>query len=149
MLGEPESQQYHGYSNYPVCPKVIHKTKGYGNIRMGNHAVRMKNPVMIRSTDINLYHYSNTNYRRYEEKILRYLESVPLMKKGIAIHMRAPVDAYKKGTLKEIYEKGFNNKEEHEFLMRHGIISIDPSVYNFLKYKGLLPVWTRNEEVEQ
>lgn len=120
-----------------MCPKVIHKTKGYRSILPGNHDIDLKNKKAIVSADINLYHYHIKNYKFYEAKVVKWEETLKYIPDFSCKHIRTLLDLYQNGKLKENYESDFGDKKR-EFLIEHGVVTIDPSVYNFLKYTEIL-----------
>lgn len=121
----------------PLCRKVIHRTKGFVRILMGNHAVRMANQIEVESADIRLYHYHIKNYKGYEAKILRWLEAAKLMPDGHGGHVKAMIKLYEEGKLQSDYNEKYSS-EMKSFLMEHGVVIIDPSVINFMKYHKIL-----------
>lgn len=123
--------------NMKTCTKVIHKTEGFISIIKGNHNVTMKNQKMIVPSDITCYHYHVKNYKEYEEKTKRWIETLKYLPKMYCGHLRRNLELFNNGKLKEEYEKLYN-KEERETLTQLGAVSIDLSVYNFLKWKGLI-----------
>lgn len=131
-LDFPENFNPYGEIANPGCVKVIHKTNGYKSIYDGNHDVLMKNRVKIQSADINLYHYHIKNYKGHEGKVLRWLDAAHTIEEGGGVHVKNMIERYKQGKLKEDYEKLYN-PETLDFLIQNGIVTIDPSVSNFLK----------------
>ncbi len=120
-----------------LCPKVIHQTKGNPLVSMGNHSVIINNPIIVGACDIKLYHYHIRNYKKFIEKIMRYIDTAPLMKQGMGWHMKEMIRLYKEGRLRDMYDSKYG-KERREFLLSQGIAQIDHSVYNFLKYKNIM-----------
>lgn len=120
------------------CTKVIHNTADYLAISMGNHNVNMMNKKMLTSSDITLYHYHIKSYKGLEEKVLNWLEAAKLMPEGIGTHMKKLIELYQNGNLRKDYDSKYG-KEMKEFLTKNGVVTIDPSVANFIKYKGYLP----------
>lgn len=114
--------------------KVIHKTKGYKQIFMGNHRVQMKNKKEKFCPYIKPYHYLVRNYEHFEQKVIkggRAFENYPDKVKGE--HWRRWYAMYQQGKLKEAYEKEFaiNSLDK---LTDYGIVARDNSVYNYLKH---------------
>lgn len=138
-LGIYEDPKYSGFieNGLPFCRKVIHKTKGYKKIVLGNHFVHMKNKKEIQTIDINLYHFHIQNYKNYEKKIKRYLTSVKDLAPHIAIHMKYMISLYENGKLKQNYYTQYND-EIRDFLINNGTIIIDKSLAFFLKWKGIM-----------
>lgn len=118
------------------CSKVIFATKDFKKAHIGNHWVEMKNSSYVISSNINLYHYHIRNYKGYEEKIIRYLDSARLMPEGQGTHMKEYIELYKSGKLKEDYDNKYG-KEMLDFLLNEGVVVIDKSVSNFLKLHNL------------
>lgn len=119
------------------CTKVIHKTDGFISIKDGNHNVEMKNQKMITPSDIVYYHYHIKNYQEYEAKTKRWTDSLKHTPKGMNNHLKRNLELYKQGKLKEDYENKYGETRRN-FLIEQGAISIDLSVYNFLKWKGFI-----------
>jgi hypothetical protein len=101
---------------------------------MGNHDVVMKNKKLIQIEDIRLYHYHIRNYKQWEEKILRYLDTE--MPQNCGTHMLQMIEMYKSGKLRENYEQRYGENIRN-FLIQEGAVSIDKSVSNFLRYKNI------------
>lgn len=118
------------------CTKVIHNTADYIAISMGNHDVNMINKKMLTSSDINLYHYHIKNYNELEAKVFRWLDSAKFMPDGMGTHMKKLIELYQNGNLRKDYDAKYGKKMKN-FLMKNGVVTIDPSVANFLQYKGI------------
>lgn len=119
------------------CTKVIHKTDDFVSIKDGNHGVVMKNQKMITPYDIVYYHYHVKNYKEYELKVRRWEEALKYTPKGMNKHLKRILDLYKQGKLKEDFENKYG-ETRRKFLIEQGAVSIDLSVYNFMKWKGLI-----------
>jgi hypothetical protein len=115
-----------------ICPKIIHSTKGFITNTDGNHKIKMWNLKQVPCSDIVLYHYHVGTYKGFEAKVSRWMESINHHRNGA--HIREMVELYKAGRLKERFDD-FYGDETREFLFDLGIVTIDKSVYNFLKYK--------------
>jgi len=119
------------------CTKVIHKTRGFKKIADGNHDINMHDRVKCHSADIRLYHYHIRSYEGWERKIRRWTESIARRREGSGEHLKAMVRIYQAGKLREVFDKKYG-LEAREFLLKQGVVTIDPSVPNFLKYKKLI-----------
>ncbi len=136
-LGITNNPLYEEFIGSQGCTKVIHKTRGFVRISDGNHDVFMSHRKKIHSADIRLYHYHIRSYLGWEQKVARWADSVFLLPENQGEHMKHMVNLYKSGKLREEFEKKYGDKMR-EFLMEQGVVSIDPSVRNFLKYKGII-----------
>lgn len=132
MLGIKDKEEYKKYTGSKGCVKVIHKTKGYKKICIGNHYVRMWRKVSVEIPDITLYHYTIKNYNEQVKKLKRYIESIKGIKKGCGIHMIKMIEKYENGTLREDFDNTYSETIRN-FLIEQGVISIDKSVSNFLR----------------
>lgn len=136
QLGLENDERFKEFTGSQGCTKVIHNTKDYKKIHMGNHDVKMKNHNRkMKTSDVLLYHYHIRNYKQQEEKVLRYINTE--MPKNCGTHMLSMIELYKNGKLKENYEKYFGD-EIRNFLIEQGVVSVDKSVSNFLKWKGII-----------
>lgn len=136
-LGIYDGPVFSSLTAFPACPKVIHKASGYKKISDGNHDVRMHFRVKCHSADIRLYHYHIRNYTGWGKKIRNWEKSIFLLPDGQGEHMKNMVRIYQEGRLREEFEKLYG-PEVRDFLIEQGVVTIDPSVPNFLRYKGLL-----------
>lgn len=118
------------------CTKVIHKIKGYKKIYDGNHSVKMYRQKQIYPTNIILYHFHIKNYYEYERKVLRWIDSAHYMPQGVGEHMKRMIMLYKENKLKEQYDIQYGESLRN-FLLNEGVVSIDKSVSNFMKWKGI------------
>lgn len=117
------------------CTKVIHNTKDFKEIYMGNHSIKMRNNKAMQSSTILLYHYHIRNYQQQKEKVLRYIDTqIP---NGGGTHMLNMINLYKQGKLRESYEAQFGARIK-DFLLKEGVIAIDKSVSNFLRWQGII-----------
>lgn len=119
--------------------KVIHKTKGYKKIAMGNHSVEMKQNKEEYNPYIKIYHYMLRNYEHFERKVINggkgYKNYPNLQRTGR--HWRMWYDLYKQGCLKEAYKKEFAFKD-FDKLFDYGVVAKDNSVYSYMKNAGIL-----------
>lgn len=118
------------------CTKVIHKINGYKKIYDGNHSVKVYRQKQIYTTNIILYHFHIKNYYEYERKILRWIDSAHYMPQGVGEHMKRMIMLYKENKLKEQYDIQYGESIRN-FLLNEGVVSIDKSVSNFIKWKGI------------
>ncbi|MFR8206332.1 MAG: hypothetical protein ACLU99_08350 [Alphaproteobacteria bacterium] len=51
--------------------------------------------------------------------------------------MKHMVRLYQAGKLKDEFEQKYGS-QMREYLQKHGVVSNDPSVKNFLRYKGII-----------
>lgn len=51
--------------------------------------------------------------------------------------MKHMVRLYQQGKLREEFDKKYG-PQMRAFLMENGVVSVDPSIYNFLKYKKII-----------
>ncbi len=118
------------------CTKVIHKTKNYKKIAMGNHSVKIKFQKQINSSEISLYHYHVKNYNETTKKITRYIDSAKYMPNGQGNHIKKMIEDYNNGLYREKYNSQYNENIRN-FLLNEGVVSIDKSISNFIKWKGI------------
>ncbi len=130
----PKDGRYTGVNS---CPKVIHKTKSYIRIHVGNHDVSMRFKKILPASDIILFHFSDGNYNDYEAKVKRYMNTF-IQADGVAGgHVKFMIDLYNKGKLKEFYDKQFSS-EILEKLLDIGCVTKNYLLINYLKYKDIL-----------
>ena len=118
--------------------KVIHKTKGYKRIAMGNHRVAMTNKKEEFCPYIKLYHYLVRNYAHFERKVInggKAYENYPDKIRGE--HWRRWYNYYRQGRLKEAYEKEFA-LDKYNQLAQYGVVERDATIYNYLKHNGII-----------
>ena len=137
QLGLKNDERFQEFTGSQGCTKVIHNTKDFKKVSDGNHFAEMRNKKETIPSNINLYHFHIRNYKGYENKVLRWIDSAQHMPEGQGQHMKDMIQMYKKGTLKENYENYFGN-EMREFLIKQGVVTIDKSVSNYLKWKGII-----------
>ncbi len=143
MLGIYDNPKYYAYIDFVdkrrvgPSPKVIHKTEGFLDISMGNHDVKLENKIAVEFSDIILYHYSIKNLKGYESKCLNYKESAKSMPGKMGGHIKYMIQQLETGNAQKHYENMYNDAVR-KFLIENGKISIDYSVYNYLKYLHLL-----------
>ena len=132
-----DDKRFEEFTGSQGCTKVIHKTKGFKNISDGNHSVIMYKQKQINASNITLYHYHIRNYQGYEEKVKRWSNSAKYMPEGQGEHMKHMIELYNQNKLRENYDNYFGI-EMRNFLIEQGVVSIDKSVSNFLKWKGIV-----------
>ena len=136
MLGANNPMLGH-YAGLYCCPKVIHKAKGYKKIEMGNHDVRMFGKKSVTCSNIVLYHLIIRSYPAQIDKLKRYKESINLISKGFGDHTRNMIKLYEEGKLKAEFDKEYG-EDIKNILLKEGVLCIDKSLSNFLKYKGII-----------
>ncbi len=137
MLGVSDNKLYADYIGSQGCTKVIHHTKGFVSVTDGNHGIVMRNRIMCRAAGIRLYHYHIRNFKGYEQKVMRWLSSAPLMPEGQGEHMKEMLRIYERGLLLQDFNKKFS-ADVLENLVRAGVVVNDPSVRNFMVKEGLI-----------
>ena len=118
------------------CTKVIHSTKGNPRCQKGNHSIKMDKLKMISSTDIRLFHYHIKNYEKYVAKVIKWKESVKYKPAGEGEHLKKMIELYDNGKLFDDYNSLYG-EDMRRFLIEQGVVSIDKSVSNFLKFKNI------------
>lgn len=136
MLGTYGNDDFFEYTAPSVCRKVIHKTKGFKSIVDGNHDVIIKGRKEAHPFEITLYHFRVKNYAEYENRAKKWLEAASYMPEGMGWHMKAIITEYKNGSLRQNYEAKYG-KQMRNFLSKQGIVVIDKSVSNFLKFANI------------
>lgn len=119
------------------CTKVIHKTSGNPKPHKGNHDITIDHKVSIESADIKLFHFHIQNYKKYEAKVKRWIDSVKYKPAGEGEHLKHMVALYNDGKLRADYDAKFG-KDMRDFLIEQGVVSRDLSVSDFLHNKGIL-----------
>ena len=102
----------------------------------GNHDVIMKKKILGNCSDIVLYHYHIANYRRYEDKAKRWSRSAKELTK-VENYLTNIGKLLKENKLRDFYNLYYND-DMKKLLLDKGIIQKDYSVYNFMKYKGII-----------
>lgn len=128
--------RYFSLESIRTCPKVLHATKGYVMNVKGNHDVIMKEKILGNCSDIVLYHYHIANYRRYEDKARRWARSAKDLTKG-ENYLTNIVKLLNENKLRDFYNL-YYNEDMKNLLLDKGVIQKDYSVYNFMKYKGII-----------
>lgn len=136
LLKISSDDRFKEFTGSQGCTKVIHKTKDFKSISDGNHSVSMHRQKQINTSNIVLYHYHIRNYRGYEEKVRRWCDSAKYMPEGQGEHMKHMIELYKQNKLRENYDNYFG-EEMRNFLIEQGVVSIDKSVANFIKWKEI------------
>jgi len=118
------------------CLKSIHNTKDFISSTDGNHFVEMKNQKQVFCANITLYHYMIRDYKSWEAKVLRWIDSAQYLKKHQIGHIQPMIDLYKEGKLKEEYNRLYNNNIRDDKL-NNGYLYIDKNISIFMKHKEL------------
>lgn len=136
VMDDPDFEEYIGFQD---CRKVIHRTRGFCGVCDGNHCVKMVHERRCRVAGIRLYHSHIRNFKGYVDKVRRWHETAKLMPQGKNEHNKRMVSLYEQGeeALRADYERRFGLKMR-EKLLELGVIAKDPSVQNFMQYKGIL-----------
>lgn len=133
-----QDKRFEEFTGSQGCTKVIHKTKGFKRITDGNHSIIMhRKKQLCIASNIVLYHFHIRNYKGYEEKVLRWIDSAQYMPKGQGEHMKHMIELYKQGKLRNNYDSLFGD-EMRSFLLAQGVVAIDKSVANFIRWKGII-----------
>lgn len=104
-------------------PKVIHRTKGYEMIHMGNHKVEMDKLKIRNSKNITIYHYNIRSKERFKQKMLTggaaYARNTELSK-DTGAHWRYFYEGHKDGSLDLDleYDRFIGKKYWDEFLKK-------------------------------
>lgn len=133
ILGNPDYQYLINYNTF----KTIHKTRGFKSVRDGNHSTKMWHRIKSPSADIRLYHYHIRGYKGLEEKVKRWEESIFYLPKEKGGELQVLVESYQQGNLLNEYNKRYG-KEIFELACSQGVVTFDPSVYNFMKHKNII-----------
>ena len=133
----PKNRKFENFNRIIVCPKIIHSTKGFISTTDGNHFIKMNNLKQVPCSNIILYHYHVRNYKGFESKIKRWIDSAKYMPDYQGDHVKEMITIYKEGKLQERFND-FYGEETLNFLTNLGMISIDNAVYNFMEWKGLI-----------
>lgn len=119
------------------CFKVIHNTKDFICSTDGNHFVEMKNLKQVPCANIILYHFHIKNYKGYEAKVLRWIDSAKYMKKHQGLHVKQMIELYQNNELKKDYDEKYNLSKRNE-LLNKGILYNDKNLSLYLKQKGII-----------
>ena len=119
------------------CPKLIHNTKDYICVTDGNHFTKMRNIKQVPCANIILYHFHVKNYKGYEAKVLRWMDSAQYMKDSQGGHVKNMIKLYKEGKLRADYDEKFNEQKRQE-LLENGVLYIDKNLSLYLKDKGII-----------
>lgn len=130
-LGIAQDPNYEDFIGSQGCTKVILRAKDVIRVTDGNHTAKMRWSVKTHSADIRLYHYHIRSYKGMEQKVKRWQSSVFEMPERMGDHMKRMVHLYQDGKLREEFEKKYGNNMRN-FLIENGVVTIDPSVRNFL-----------------
>lgn len=129
--------------------KVIHTAKGYKEIKMGNHEVKMKrlNRKKVSTSQIIIYHFAFRSYQHYEQKVImgtKALNNNPKYAnaKHIGRHTRDNYQKYLDGTLRQAYDLVKETNQKSPLYIKY-----DSKLYDFINngYKSIDSVL----EVEQ
>lgn len=113
-------------------PKVMHRTRGYIQISMGNHKVAMF-PKRSGKSDIRIYHYNIRGRQQFLEKMInggKQLEQNPSKHGGR--HWRYFYGLYKEGKLNEEYDRVIGSRV-FDCLQADGYIHEDHTMADFFK----------------
>lgn len=113
-------------------PKVMHRTRGYIQISMGNHKVAMF-PKRSGKSDIRIYHYNIRGRQQFLEKMInggKQLEQNPSKHGGR--HWRYFYGLYKEGKLNEEYDRVIGSRV-FDRLQADGYIHEDHTMADFFK----------------
>lgn len=136
QLGIANNPDYQYLINYNTV-KSLHKTRGFITVRDGNHTTKMWHRIKSPTANIRLYHYHTRGYKGLEDKVKRWEKSAFFLPPEKMGEMHRWVRSYQEGKLLEEYNKKFG-KEIFELALSHGVVTLDPSVYNFMKYKNII-----------
>ncbi|MGN1152816.1 MAG: glycosyltransferase family 2 protein [Candidatus Gastranaerophilaceae bacterium] len=132
-----EHNKYTEYYEMHSCPKVIHNTKDFISITDGNHFVNMKNYLEISPSDIILYHFHTRSFNALKQKAIKARPTIQAIQdENWGRGWRNFSKLLKNDKLEDFYYKRF--EQYFECLSKVGVISKDLSIYNFLKYRGIL-----------
>lgn len=113
-------------------PKVMHRTKGYIQISMGNHKVAMF-PKRTGTSDVHIYHYNIRGRSQFLEKMInggKQLEQNPSKHGGR--HWRYFYVLYKEGKLNEEYDRVIGTNV-FDRLQADGYIHEDSTMADYFK----------------
>lgn len=113
-------------------PKVMHRTKGYIQISMGNHKVTMF-PKRTGISDVHIYHYNIRGRSQFLEKMInggKQLEQNPSKHGGR--HWRYFYALYKEGKLNEEYDRVIGTNV-FDRLQADGYIHEDSTMADYFK----------------
>lgn len=136
----PDSMQY-GLSLYSLFErqncKVIHRTKGYLQISMGNHKVKMF-PYRAVASSVRVYHYNIRGRVQFVEKMVNGGKQLELHKgRHGGRHWRYFYKLYQEGRLEEEYDKVIG-VDVREKLVEKGYIYEDTTVRDVFEQKGII-----------
>lgn len=104
-LGIIDDKKFAMFIGSQECTKIIHNTKDFISATDGNHSILMRHQKEFFDSNISLYHYHIRNYKGYEEKVKRWLDSAFCMEQGKGEHMKAMINLYKQGKLEQNFKE--------------------------------------------
>ncbi len=112
--------------------KVIHRTKGYVQISMGNHKVKIL-PQYSTKSDIRVYHYNIRGRRPFIEKMINGGKQLEQHKgRHGGRHWRYFYRLYKENRLDEEYDRVIGSKH-YDRLLNDGYIYPDTTICDYFK----------------
>lgn len=136
-LNIQEDEKFEYFQRQIVCPKVIHSTKGFISVADGNHQVEMFGLKQVPTAEIILYHYHVRSYKGFEDKVKRWMESIKYIPKYQCTRARQMIKLYEQGKLREKFDYLYG-EETKKTLIDMGLVAIDNSVSNFMKWKKII-----------
>lgn len=118
--------------------KVIHRTKGYKRISVGNHNVKMKVKSIGKTEDIIIYHYNVRSKKHFYTKFIiggkNVFENKDAKYQNIAEHWRYfyLLSKEKNFNLEEVYE-AYIGKKYFDEMIKKQYINRDRSVKNVIE----------------
>lgn len=105
--------------------KVMHTAKGYKEIKMGNHQVKMKrlHRKQMITSDIVVFHFAYRSYQHYENKVImgaKALNNNPKYANApyIGRHTRENYKKYLDGQLREVYDGVKNDNVNSKYYIQ-------------------------------
>lgn len=137
MVSEPDCYNLSRHSLFErQNKKVIHRTKSYLQISMGNHKVAML-PKRSTNSEVCVYHYNIRGKQHYMDKMINGGKQLEQRRsKHGGRHWRYAYQLYKEGNLEAEYDRVIG-KAAYDKLCEDGFIYADSTILDFFKRLGI------------
>jgi hypothetical protein len=118
------------FSLLRIQPKVLCRLSGRKWIGYGNHTVKHRAPV-VSAQDVEVYHYPIRTFPEFERKVINHgtsLANNPRIPLHSGWHVRRWYELYRRGWLREEYDRLVPSSDCVRRWMRDGVVAEDRSI---------------------
>jgi len=135
--GTPAESDMDRYILWRLGPKVMFRAAHLKSVAFGNHDVELDTEKVVEPLGGGIiYHYPIRSFSQFEAKVVQGAEAIernPSLSKSIGFHWREWLKTYRRGELRDAYERTILTPDIRARLLRTGQLQRDSTVSDIVK----------------